>query len=111
DLAAGPAGGLEARQDGRARLLARQRDRVEAQTGGVGRGRAGTAAVPRVQAEVVVVAAGRDEEGRLAAGDDVEAEDPMVERLRLGDVADLQVGVADRRASRHAGPGATRALG
>ena len=61
---------------------------------------------PCVRAEVVVVAAGRQEQrARIVPDDFVEPERTVVEGLGGSEIADVQVHVADRRAGRHPGPG------
>ena len=52
-------------------------------------------ALPDVEGEVVVVATGADERGAVHVRDQVKADQVAVERERLGDVADVQVHVAD----------------
>ena len=59
---------------------------IGAQAHRAGRGRARTGAVPGVEAEVMVVAAGRDEQrARIAARGDVEAQHSVIEGLGVGD--------------------------
>src|SRR5690606_36027681 len=71
-----------------------------------GRARAGAAAVPAVHRDVVVVAAGRGEQGaRMGADGGLEAEGVDVEAAGGAHVADLQVDVADD-AGAHARGGA-----
>src|SRR3954447_12840387 len=69
-------------------------ERPMAQPDGVGGRRAHALALPGVEADVVVVAAGRDEHGRGQLGHDVEAEALAVEARRGLEVADVQVDVA-----------------
>ena len=69
-----------------------------------GRRARGALARPGVEAEVVVVAARRDEQGaRVAAHHDVEAERAGVEGLGRGQVTDVEVDVADPGALGHRG--------
>ncbi len=93
-----------ARPSTRASLLGARRDDLDpAQPAGARgrRGRPGRA--PGVQPDVVVVAAGRDEErAGVPAHRRLEAEDARPEGLGLGDVAHLQVHVPHRRSLRHA---------
>src|SRR5207244_10018861 len=77
-------------------LAARIQDGVVVETGGAGRRRAAPFALPGVEADVVVVAAGADEGGLvLPTAHDLEAENPAVEVQRPLDVGDLEVYVAD----------------
>src|SRR5215218_3021581 len=65
---------------------------------------------PRVDAQVVVVAArGQKERPRIAADRDIEAEQPAIERLGLVEVGDVQVHVPDPDLRRH--PVLARAVG
>src|SRR4029077_16419767 len=84
----------------------RQPDLVLVQpTAAVGR-RWGALTGPGVEAEMMVIAAGGDEEcTRIAADRDVEAERAGIERLGRREVADVEVDVPDARAGRHARPG------
>jgi hypothetical protein len=93
---------VEQALDGAAELVAvgvEERDVVEARVSG--RRRARARALPRVQADVVVVVAGREERGvepdLAAVGGDAEAERVAVERDRAVEVADAQPGVEDSR--------------
>ena len=72
------------------------------------RRRRAAARLPGVQADVVVVAAGRDEGGLVAepAGE-LEAEHAVVERQRAVEVGDLEVDVADVRAAGRASGGSS----
>src|SRR3954452_7301153 len=87
----------EALAEGAEILGGRHRDRhlAEAERRGAG---AGARAVPGVHAEVVVVAAGGYEERGVAeGGGHLEADRVDVEGARRGDVADLEMHVADAR--------------
>jgi hypothetical protein len=65
------------------------------EAGGAGGGWAATEGLPGVEADVMVVAAGREEGGGVAeAGGDVEAEDAVVEVQGALEVGDLEVDVA-----------------
>ena len=69
-----------------------------AQADGAGRRRRDARAAPDVEAEVVVVAAGGDERGRVEQRHHLEADDVAVEGEPALDVADVQVHVADDEA-------------
>jgi hypothetical protein len=76
----------------------REQDRRLAERGRAGGRRRRAGALPRVGAEVVVVAAGREERCLLAvARRQVEAEQVSVERQRVGDRGHAEVHVAHRR--------------
>src|SRR4051794_10347263 len=63
------------------------------------RGRRAAAALPGVEADVVVIAAGRDEGGlRPEARGELKAEDAAIERQRAFEVGHLEVDVPDVRA-------------
>ncbi len=68
------------------------------QAGGAGRGRAATAALPGVEAEVVVIVAGRKERrGIVVARHQREPQDAAIELERAGQVTHLEVGVPEPR--------------
>ena len=80
-----------------------QHDRRPLEPGRALRGGRAPGALPRVRAEVMVVAAGAEERRLLAQrGHHVEAEHVGVERVRRRHVGDLQVHVAHDRAGRRA---------
>src|SRR5205085_6567661 len=81
-------------------------DRQVIEAGGAGRRRRAAEAVPGVERDVVVIAAGR-EEGRLAAAPlgELEAQDVAIKRQRTIEVGDLEVHMADTHA---VGDGARR---
>ena len=61
------------------------------------------AALPGIEADVVMIAAGRDERGAVAQPhDQIEPEHALIERERAIDVRDLQMHVADAGAGRNA---------
>ncbi len=81
-------------------VVGRDHDRPVPQADHAGRHRRGAAAAPDVEAEVVVVAAGGHERGRVEQRHHLEADDVAVEREAAVDVADVQVHVADDRLGR-----------
>src|ERR1051326_1070859 len=62
--------------------------------GGAGRGRRAAFALPGVERDVVVIAAGRDEGGAFAPRGHLEAEHAAIERERSLDVGDLEMNVS-----------------
>ena len=83
-------------------LGARERDLEPAQPEGAGRGRRRSLAGPRVDADVVVVAAGGEEQrAGVAADGDLEAERAGVEVLGRGELGDVEVDVPDPRSHGH----------
>ena len=100
-LACGDPGRPDPSYDSGALGLARKLDRERTQADRpFGRGRR-AGAVPGVEPDVVVVAAGGHEQrARIAPDRDVEAEHAVVEGLGLGDVGHLEVDVPDSCARR-----------
>ena len=98
----GEAGGLDARAN---RVDVGQLHGPAVEAGSV-RGRGpDAAALPDVDGEVVVVAAGGHERGRAQVRLELEAEDVAVERQRAVDVAHVQVQMADAQALADVGGG------
>ena len=78
------------------RRAGRVEDGEVVEPGRAGRGRRAAFALPGVQPDVVMVAAGRDEGGaRAVALDQLEAEHAAIEGERAVDVGDLEMDMAD----------------
>src|SRR5439155_9700287 len=82
------------------RRARRIEDREVIEAGGAGRRRRSAKALPGIERDVMMIAAGRYERGRIAAAlRELEAEHAAIEAQRPFEIRDLQMHMADLRST------------